>query len=59
MVYNPPETLLLAQAKDLECPHVNGLGMLVGQAARSLEIWTGREVSFDAMNQAALKALAD
>lgn len=59
MVYNPPATRLLAQAKDLECPHVNGLGMLVGQAARSLEIWTGREVSFDAMNQAALAALAD
>ena len=37
MVYNPPETRLLAHAKDLECPHVNGLGMLVGQAARSLK----------------------
>jgi shikimate dehydrogenase len=59
MVYNPPETRLLAHAKDLGCPHVNGLGMLVGQAARSLEIWTGREVSFDAMNQAALEALAN
>jgi shikimate dehydrogenase len=59
MVYNPPETRLLAHAKDLECPHVNGLGMLVGQAARSLEIWTGREVSFDTMNQAALEALAN
>jgi shikimate dehydrogenase len=59
MVYNPPETRLLAHAKDLGCPHVNGLGMLVGQAARSLEIWTGREVSFDAMNQAALEALVN
>jgi shikimate dehydrogenase len=59
MVYNPPETRLLAQAKHRKCPRVNGLGMLVGQAARSLEIWTGREVSFDAMNQAALGALAD
>ena len=33
-------------------PCVNGLGMLVGQAAKSLEIWSDREVSTEAMSQA-------
>jgi shikimate 5-dehydrogenase len=32
--------------------------MLVGQAARSLEIWTGREISENAMRQGAKLALS-
>jgi len=52
MVYNPPVTNLLRQANQMGYPCVNGLGMLVGQAAKSLEIWTGREVSAEAMSQA-------
>lgn len=41
MVYNPPETRLLARARALGLPAANGLGMLVHQGAKSLEIWTG------------------
>ncbi|HZP60955.1 MAG TPA: shikimate dehydrogenase [Opitutaceae bacterium] len=41
MIYNPPETALLAQARKLKIPHANGLSMLVHQGAKSLEIWTG------------------
>jgi len=41
MIYNPPETRLLAQARALALPHANGLGMLVHQGAKALEIWTG------------------
>jgi len=41
MIYNPPRTRLLAQAKALGLPHAGGLGMLVHQGAKSLEIWTG------------------
>jgi shikimate dehydrogenase len=52
MVYNPPVTSLLRQANEMEYPSVNGLGMLVGQAAKSLEIWSDREVSTEAMVQA-------
>jgi shikimate dehydrogenase len=52
MVYNPPVTSLLRQANEMEYPSVNGLGMLVGQAAKSLEIWSDREVSTEAMSQA-------
>ncbi|PTX91353.1 shikimate dehydrogenase [Opitutus sp. ER46] len=41
MIYNPAETRLLRQAAFLGLPHANGLGMLVHQGAKALEIWTG------------------
>jgi shikimate dehydrogenase len=41
MVYNPPQTSLLAQAAALGVPQANGLAMLVHQGAKSLEYWTG------------------
>ena len=59
MIYNPPRTRLLAQAAALGLPHANGLGMLVHQGAKSLEIWTGIPSSrtASAMRAAAAKAL--
>jgi shikimate dehydrogenase len=41
MIYNPPVTPLLAQARGHGIPFANGLSMLVHQGAKSLEIWTG------------------
>lgn len=41
MIYNPPETPLLRQARERGLPRANGLAMLVHQGARALEIWTG------------------
>jgi shikimate dehydrogenase len=41
MIYNPPETALLRQARSLGLPAANGLSMLVHQGAKALEIWTG------------------
>jgi shikimate dehydrogenase len=41
MIYNPPQTPLLRTAASLGLPHANGLGMLVHQGAKSLEIWSG------------------
>lgn len=58
MIYNPPETPLLAQARALGLPAANGLAMLVHQGARALEIWTGRAVPVDVMHAAAKAALA-
>jgi shikimate dehydrogenase len=49
MIYNPPETALLKQARQLGCLASNGLSMLVHQAAKSLGYWTGAEVPVDAM----------
>ena len=58
MVYNPAETALLRQARDLGLRATNGLSMLVHQAARSLGIWTGGDVPVDAMFTAARKELS-
>ena len=58
MVYNPAETALLRQARDLDLRATNGLSMLVHQAARSLAIWTGTDVPVDAMFETARKKLS-
>jgi shikimate dehydrogenase len=58
MIYNPPETRLLAQARTLGLPAANGLSMLIHQGARALEIWTGGPVPVEAMRSAATAALA-
>jgi shikimate dehydrogenase len=59
MIYNPPVTALLAQARSLGLRSANGLGMLVHQGAKALEIWTGTRASLHApvMQAAAAKAL--
>jgi len=41
LVYNPRETALLQQARQVGLPAISGIGMLVEQAALSFEIWTG------------------
>lgn len=41
LVYNPRETKLMQQAKAQGCRAVNGLGMLIEQAALAFELWTG------------------
>jgi shikimate dehydrogenase len=56
MIYNPPETRLLAQARTLGVPAANGLSMLIHQGAKALEIWTGAAVPVEAMRAAATAA---
>jgi shikimate dehydrogenase len=59
MIYNPPRTRLLAQAQELGIPSANGLGMLVHQGAKALEVWTGvpSRLTAPVMRAAAAKAL--
>ncbi|MBC8040640.1 MAG: shikimate dehydrogenase [Opitutaceae bacterium] len=57
MIYNPPETPLLAQARALGIPAANGLSMLVHQGARALEIWSEAAVPVDAMRAAVHSAM--
>ncbi len=57
MIYNPPETPLLAQARALGIPAANGLSMLVHQGARALEIWSDSPVPVDAMRTAVHSAM--
>lgn len=44
VVYNPARTALLLQAEKLGIPHAGGLYMLVGQAKRSCELFTGMSI---------------
>jgi len=57
MIYNPPQTRLLAQAAALRVPHANGLSMLIHQGARALSHWTGHPTPIEAMRAAAHAAM--
>ncbi|ODU72104.1 MAG: shikimate dehydrogenase [Novosphingobium sp. SCN 66-18] len=43
IIYFPPETELLRVARSKGCRAINGIGMVVGQAALALEIITGHQ----------------
>src|SRR5688500_9230808 len=43
MIYRPAETPLLKAAKAAGCRTANGLGMLLHQGAKALELWTGQK----------------
>lgn len=57
MIYNPPVTALLEQARTVDRANANGLSMLVHQGARSLEIWSHHTVDAQMMMAAARHAL--
>jgi shikimate dehydrogenase len=52
VIFNPPETWLLRTAADRGCRTLEGLGMLVNQAAINYTIWTGREPDRTVMRDA-------
>ena len=58
LVYHPLRTPLLVAAAAQGCRTVDGLGMLVHQGARQLELWTGLEAPRAVMRDAAEAALA-
>lgn len=55
MIYRPAQTAFLQAAKNAGCRVSNGLGMLLHQGARALEIWTGQPPPIQTM-RAALEA---
>ena len=57
MIYQPAETPLLAAARAAGCQTANGLGMLLHQGAKSLEIWSGQAVPMDMMRSALKEAV--
>lgn len=52
MVYRPAETKLLRAAKAAGCRIANGLGMLLYQGARALELWAGQPAPIEVMRRA-------
>lgn len=52
LVYQPRTTLLLAAAADRGARTVGGLGMLVHQAARAFQAWTGQSAPVEVMTAA-------
>ncbi|WP_426562166.1 shikimate dehydrogenase family protein [Angustibacter sp. McL0619] len=57
VIPNPPRTRLLRDASARGCRTVDGLGMLVAQAAHAIRLWTGLEPDQAVMRAALERAL--
>lgn len=57
IIYHPPETPLLTQARALGLRGANGIGMLLHQGALAFRFWTGQEPPVPVMREALLAAL--
>lgn len=59
IVYNPLETKLLKEAKEMGAIPHNGVGMLVHQGALAFERWTGLKAPIDVMRRALYQSLSN
>jgi 3-dehydroquinate dehydratase/shikimate dehydrogenase len=57
LVYNPTETRFLREARQAGCEVLGGSVMLVAQACKQFELWTGQRAPFEVMKAAAENAL--
>lgn len=57
LVYNPTPTRFLREAESVGCETLNGLEMLIGQAAAQFKLWTGSEAPEREMREAANRAV--
>jgi shikimate dehydrogenase len=57
LIYNPPETRLLRQARQSGARAIGGLEMLVRQGALAFEMWTGEKAPIEAMHAACERVL--
>jgi shikimate 5-dehydrogenase len=57
LVYNPTDTRLLREARQAGCRTIGGMDMLIAQAERQFEWWTGMRASARVMREAAIAAL--
>lgn len=57
IVYNPIKTILIRESEKRGLKTIGGLDMLICQAQRAIEIWTGKTPDFNVMKLAALEAL--
>lgn len=56
-VYNPEQTLLIKQARELNCRVVTGVEMFVRQAALQFKLFTGQEASTEIMRDQVKRAI--
>ena len=59
VIYNPNLTQLLLQAEELNVSHAGGLSMLVAQAKRSAELFMGKQISDDRIDEITKKLSID
>ena len=57
IVYNPVKTVLIQEAQKRGLKTIGGLDMLIYQAERAIQIWTGKNPDTKLMKIAALEAL--
>ncbi|MFN2498245.1 MAG: shikimate dehydrogenase [Pyrinomonadaceae bacterium] len=57
LVYNPGMTRFLNEAHAAGCETLDGLPMLLSQAAQQIQLWTGQAADTDVMRTAATRAL--
>jgi len=57
IIYNPLETKLLKEAREIGAKCINGVEMLIQQAAEAFKIWFKIEPPINEMRKAALKSL--
>ena len=58
LIYDPPLTPLVEAARARGAAGVNGLGMLIHQAAHAFRLWTGEDPPLAVMSAAALAEMA-
>src|SRR5437868_3776919 len=59
LVYNPPLTRFLREARAAGCETIGGLPMLVAQAAEQFKLWTGADAPVEVMRAAAEKQVLE
>lgn len=52
VIYSPAETALLAMARQVGCPTMNGIGMMLYQGAAAFKMWTGHDMPIEPVKQA-------
>jgi len=57
VIYNPMKTVFLQKAKEYGLETINGLDMLISQAAKAQELWTGKMPDINKIKIAALESL--
>jgi shikimate dehydrogenase len=58
VIFNPPITRLLRDARERGCQTLDGLGMLVNQGAIAFKIWTGQDADAAVMRESLEEFLA-